>query len=268
MGGAFRILGLLCLVCLRASAQNSIDAPHVKVSLISENETLQRGKPAWMGVRFQLEKGWHVYWTNPGDSGEPPKVDWKLPPGFEAGELGFPFPHRLPLQSLMNFGYEDEVLYLAKIKVPASTTPGTAELRADVRWMICKDICIPGKGSLRVALPAADQTPKVGSMAAIFQASRERLPKQAGLQVSATYQNDSFIVAGRMPAKQVEFFPFDDLQIDNAAPQTTSATKTGFRLTIKKSEQSTKVPKRIRGVIVVDGRSAYQIDVPVSTRAQ
>ena len=47
----------------------------------------------------------------PGDAGEPPHIVWTLPAGMTAGPLQFPAPKRLPLGPLMDFGYENEVLF-------------------------------------------------------------------------------------------------------------------------------------------------------------
>jgi DsbC/DsbD-like thiol-disulfide interchange protein len=263
-----RVLPLMALLLASSSltaAQNSIDASHVKVSLVSENQSLQRGKPAWIGLHFQLEKGWHVYWKNPGDSGEPPRVEWKLPDGFTAGELQFPIPQRLPLQTLMNFGYEDEVLYLTKIAVPAASKLESARIDANLRWMICKDICIPGKGSLSLTLPASATGSKASVAAKMFETFRGRLPQKSAPQVTVSFKDGSFVFKSRGPAKQAEFFPADDLQIENAAPQTfTPIAVGGYELTVKKSEQLTKAPARIRGLLVIDRACAFSLDVPVT----
>ncbi len=63
------------------------------------------------GLYFKLEPGWHIYWKNAGDSGEPPHIKWTLPEGITASALEFPAPKRLPLGPLMDFGYENEVLF-------------------------------------------------------------------------------------------------------------------------------------------------------------
>ena len=39
------------------------------------------------GLYFKLEPGWHVYWENAGDSGEPPHIQWTLPGGVTAGPM-------------------------------------------------------------------------------------------------------------------------------------------------------------------------------------
>ncbi len=261
------LLLIISVAALPAVAQSTLSAPHATVSLMAENTSLQPGKTAWLGIRFQLEKGWHVYWTNPGDSGEPPKIDWQLPAGFKAGELQFPFPHRLPLQTLMNFGYENDVVYLIQIAIPAYAKTEPAKFMGNVRWMICENTCIPGKGTLSISLPIAAATPKPGPQAQLFKDTRARLPQRAALRASVTAPGDSFIFKVNTPAKTAEFFPLDDLQIENAAPQKFSNTAGGFELAVKQSEQLAKLPARIRGLLVLDGRRAYKVDLPVRRAA-
>ncbi len=64
-----------------------------------------------VAVRF-LEKEWHVYWVNPGDSGEPPRVTWDLPAGITAGAIEWPAPRRLGTASIVDYGYEDAVMLI------------------------------------------------------------------------------------------------------------------------------------------------------------
>ena len=75
--------------------------------------------------------GWHTYWQNPGDSGLPTTLAWKLPPGVTAGPIQWPAPKALPVGPLINHGYEGEVFHLVDVAVPADAPPGqTAHARA------------------------------------------------------------------------------------------------------------------------------------------
>ncbi len=76
------------------------------VADVNRGENFER-----VGLYFKLEPGWHIYWKNPGDAGEPPHIQWTLPKGITVGPMQFPAPKRLPLGPLMDFGYEDEVLF-------------------------------------------------------------------------------------------------------------------------------------------------------------
>src|SRR5208337_1265104 len=94
--------------------------PHLKVELISEQATSPPGQPLWVGLLFRLEPGWHIYWQNPGDSGEPPKVQWNLPTGFAASSIRWPQPIRLGSGSVVDYGYEGQVLLMAPIQRSSS----------------------------------------------------------------------------------------------------------------------------------------------------
>jgi DsbC/DsbD-like thiol-disulfide interchange protein len=86
------------------AASDSADAAHLQVRLIVLPQALTRGESADAGLYFKLEPGWHIYWKNAGDSGEPPHIRWTLPNGVTAGPLQFLPPKRLPLGPLMDFG--------------------------------------------------------------------------------------------------------------------------------------------------------------------
>src|SRR5579862_7605636 len=92
------------------AASSSADLPHVHVQLIAPEAQFHPGANN-VGLYFKLEPGWHVYWKNPGDAGEPPRIKWTTPQWVQPGPLEFPVPKRLPLGPLMDFGYEDEVVF-------------------------------------------------------------------------------------------------------------------------------------------------------------
>src|ERR1700756_920135 len=92
----FALAGLLTAAISAFAATSSADLPHVHVQLISPDAQLHSGSNN-AGLYFKLESGWHVYWKNPGDAGEPPHIKWTLPQGITAGPLEYPIPKRLPL---------------------------------------------------------------------------------------------------------------------------------------------------------------------------
>src|SRR5271157_2635626 len=71
--GALLLVPLLSLWAAPGKVAGA-SGPHGAVDLVSEQTSVQPARPFWVGLRFQLEQGWHIYWTNPGDSGEPPRV--------------------------------------------------------------------------------------------------------------------------------------------------------------------------------------------------
>lgn len=115
----------------------------VAADLLAENSALEPGKTVLVAIRERIEPGWHTYWTNPGNSGEPTSIEWTLPAGFSAGPILWPLPHVIKVGPLAEYGYDDEALLLTEIKVPDRLEGDTITLAAKVSYLVCKDICIP-----------------------------------------------------------------------------------------------------------------------------
>src|SRR5690242_17206704 len=117
---------LVMSALLVGQAFQGAGAQHANVTLVSERAAAVPGQAVTVGLRFELDPHWHIYWRNPGDSGGPPTIDWKLPEGFQAGEFQWPAPTRMAVGgTLVNYGYEADVLLPLTLRVPASAKPGT-----------------------------------------------------------------------------------------------------------------------------------------------
>jgi DsbC/DsbD-like thiol-disulfide interchange protein len=249
----------------------SADQPadeHVKLELISEQDAIVPGKDLWLGFRFDLQREWHTYWINPGDSGEAPRIEWQLPAGFQAGAIQWPYPERLSTPPFADYGYEDQVLLMAPVRPPAQSREGELQkIAATVRYLVCRDVCIPGQKQLELSL-------RVKSAAAaspageLFRSARARLPSPApaSWKISAASRGAEFILdlkTGKS-AMVPQFFPLQAEQIENGARQDASMLPDGIRLHLKKSKHLLKPIPRLKGVIVLASGKAYVVDVPVS----
>jgi DsbC/DsbD-like thiol-disulfide interchange protein len=265
-----QLAGVIVLLCALAAALEAapVAVPHGTVELLAEHSSIKPGSSFQVGLHFQLEKGWHIYWINPGDAGQPPKITWDLPAGLGAGEIQWPYPRPLPAFSMMDFGYEDDVLLLVPMKADATTKPGTAILNANLRMIVCRDVCIPGKASLALAVPVSTAAPaEFAAAKPLFDSARKKLPRQppAAWKFKVTQNEENFRIdclIGRTE-KHAFFFPLEDNQIENAGPQSVIPLKSGFGLVINKSRKLLKQVDRLRGVLVI-GDEAYRFDVPVT----
>jgi thiol:disulfide interchange protein DsbD len=114
-------------------------APLVRVELLGETRSIEAGRPFWVGLRQQITPGWHTYWMNPGDSGEPPTIEWALPQGFVTGALQWPPPERIAVGPAMSYGYSREVVLPIAMTAPPGLTPGTrVTLRGRASWIVCE----------------------------------------------------------------------------------------------------------------------------------
>jgi thiol:disulfide interchange protein len=266
----FRLIAGLVFLCFAASptfaASNSADAAHLHVQLIVPAAQLNPGASSNAGLFFKLEPGWHVYWENAGDSGEPPHMQWTLPKGITAGPMQFPAPSRLPLGPLMDFGYENEVLFPFSLDVASSAKPGPVALHAKVSWLVCREVCIPGKAELETdrVIPATPvQVAELSPDREIYGRLVGQLPKWLPSTDSAVFQPTQtgfrLAVSTGQRETQAEFFPEDENILDNPAPQTITPNATGFILDLKKDANLTSNPKQLRGVLELSGGRNYEI---------
>eukprot|EP01030_Chromulinospumella_sphaerica_P027679 gene27679-27954_t len=124
------LAGLFLLVTPAWSAE--VDTGHLTIELIAQDASVAPGTTAYVALRQDIDKDWHTYWRNPGDSGEPPKLTWTLPAGWKAGDFVWATPKTLPFGPLTNYGYSGEVILPVPITVPANARPGKVTLEAVV----------------------------------------------------------------------------------------------------------------------------------------
>ena len=273
------ILTLGCALVFGTPAlavSNSADVPHAHVQLVFPiPHVFPGGGTNNAGLYFKLEPGWHVYWLNPGDSGEPPRISWTVPNGFRFGPLEFPAPERLPLGPLMDYGYENEVLFPFQIDMASGLTSGsTITLDANVNWLVCREVCIPEKAQLEETL---DVLSRAGGDASLYFGPDQDLWLRLANQVprplpygdSAVFASTAtgfrLTVSTGQRETQAQFFPEDQNVVDNPAPQTVTATATGFVLDLKKDANLTASPAQLNGVLELAGGRNYEISATPGT---
>ena len=271
----FALFSALAAALPAQTAKSYADVAHLHVQFVLPQTTLYPGGPNTAGLYFKLEPGWHVYWQNAGDSGEPPRINWTLPQGITAGPLQFPAPKRLPLGPLMDFGYEDEVLFPFSFDVPKSAAPGPAALDAKVSWLVCREVCIPGKAELgmRVMLAAgAPASPMTSSVdGEIFKRGIATLPAPLPSTATAAFQATPTgfrlgVTTGQRETEAV-FFPSDQSIIDNPSQQKLTPTKDGLILELKKDANLQANPPQLKGIIELSGGRNYVLTAMPGTVA-
>jgi len=251
-------------------------AQHLTAQLVVPPAQIYPGESFTGGVYFKLEPGWHVYWSNAGDSGEPPRVKWTLPQGLSAGALEFPAPRRLPLGHLVDYGYEGEVLFPVRFEVAPSFQPaGPVTLGAYVHWLVCREICIPGSTTLSVTRrPAASGAGSAEDAADthLVQRFESALPQPLPPPGYATFSAHSgafrLAVATGRRERAAQFFPLDPNLIANAAPQRAEPRDDGIQLTLVQDENLTARPQLLRGVVEFPDGRAYAIRATTATPAE
>jgi thiol:disulfide interchange protein DsbD len=248
---------------LFALAGPTVATDNVKARLLSEVASVAPGQTFNVALELDIREGWHTYWRNPGDSGQATKIVWTLPPGFQAGGIQWPTPHRFELPPLVNYGYDKQVLHVVPIGVPRDFVPGAhLDLRAKVSWLVCADVCIPENADLQLSVPTSTSSGAVDPASeALFAAARSELPIAAPAS-SAQVQGDQLVLtlgkdwgATLDQITSLSFFPYDDGAIAYAAPQTLTRTAGGIALAMKLGDQP-PTNGHLRGLLVATEQRA------------
>lgn len=251
--------------------------PRVHVELVSEVASVRPGEPFWIALRQRIAPAWHTFWVNPGDSGEPTRLDWTLAPGVSADAISWPPPQRIPVGPAMSYGYTEEVLLPVRIAPPVDLRPGdTLALRAQASWLVCEKECIPEEAPVALMLPVATRQPAADPRWSVAIArARASLPQPSPWPVAVVAADQSVTVnvaAAGLARERIEeawFYPLEWGLIEYAAPQALTVSAEGLALRVARGPLREAVARPVVGVLVVterlDGgpvRQAFAVRAP------
>lgn len=199
--------------------------PKTQAAIVSEYTSVTPGQEFTIALELTHDKGWHSYFINDGIGHSIiPAIEWKLPEGWQAGDLQFPAPHEFSFAGAQVYGYEGTNYLLTTVKVPAAAKAGTVELTADSSWQVCDDSsCLPPNGKeFTFSLTVADTTVKNADYTKVEQYKLKYFPSKelpANLTIKAEENGEGIVLAitGTLP-EGTEFFEYDK-QIDLQAPR-------------------------------------------------
>ena len=152
MKNIFLTLSILWSTILLA---NPVETGHAKASLITNLQSSSQ-ESFYVGVRLQMQDGWHTYWENPGDSGSPFNATWTTDAGVIIENVSWPTPQTIPYPPLMTYGYEGDIVF--PFQVFRSLDTELTEISLDFDFLICADICVPEQAKLTLDLTSASSS--------------------------------------------------------------------------------------------------------------
>ncbi|MFQ5698150.1 MAG: protein-disulfide reductase DsbD family protein [Myxococcota bacterium] len=179
--------------------------PRVEATLLVDAAEARPGEPVRMGVLFDLDPGWHVYWRNPGEAGLPVELDWQVEDA-QVGPTHWPAPEVFREQDglLTTYGYSRQVLLYGEGAFRSSAN-ASRRVRVAADFLACRIQCVPGRIELERTLEIGTHTlPPASSVRRLFDdwAAREPVPPATlGASISVAYSQtairpgDAFKVA-------------------------------------------------------------------------
>ena len=235
------IFSILLLFSFFGSAE-IVDTGHARISLIKDHSDFVPGTSINIGLKVSMDKGWHTYWRNPGDSGGPIVIDWDLPKGFSVSDIKWPLPEKIEYPPLMTYGYEDFVIYPMVLSIPAEYSDDYFEMAADI--LICADVCIPESGKISSNLL------DIESDSLIYEWLESIPSKSLPITTSLNDNNLEIRFTFDKEIKEIYFFPDENNSIDYSSKQNFYKKDDDYFLSIKLFNDEFQ---NVSGVLDIDG---------------
>jgi len=255
-----RAIGMILALCAAGMARAeslATNAPtHIRAALVPESAGAP-GQTINLALVMQPDRDWHGYWSNPGDAGLPPSLDWTLPAGAKAGAMQFPVPQTLLVAGLMNHVYAREFAILIPFTLPADARPGTSlPISAKAQWLACSaTTCVPEEAVLTTSVRVGSGAPDPR-----FAGWRAALPAPLDQPARFAATAGGYRLAIPFPASaaihEPHVFIGVDGVIDYAAPQAFSRRDDTLIIDLARSKTAAAAkPGALTGVLAL-GRDA------------
>ena len=265
---------------LNATAKSAVvSTPQVRAELVAHApDGVQIGKTFWLGLQLQHTSEWHTYWRNPGDSGLPTQLEFKLPPGLEVGPVLWPLPKKLSAGTLTNYGFEGDALLAVAVKVTSSYRAqinGQLPVQLHANWLVCRLECIPQEGEFTMQFASQSS---FAPHAQAFTTLLKQQPTQLDTpQKTARFEGDFLIASVEgLPSgwigKKLTIFPTDPELLESStdqhalAEQSWQGTTWSARLPVStvRSESPTKIGWLLVSQATGESRQGFELVLPVS----
>lgn len=188
-----KYLNILILLIVSIIATSEVKSQQVtnavKPVMVADISKIESSGTFELGILFKLKPGWHIYWKNSGDSGLPTIVEFNLPENFSQTDIHWPVPESFVRSgNIKDYGYADRVLLWKTVNVPKDyTTDKEIPVSANISWISCKEICIPGNKNIKSVIKPGI-SPGVNNTD-LFNEWKNRLPVKKDKQFSYYTEN-------------------------------------------------------------------------------
>lgn len=263
-------VAVVALAAVVPAAADPADPPpgneHASVRMVCSTDALVPGGETLLGLTFEVEEGWHLYWRNNGDSGMPITFDFEAPQGVEIGEARWPVPERYPQMGfLLDYILEDEVTLVFPVRASAELGAESIRITADVRWLVCEEMCLPGEQEVSLDLPvraSARPSPDAGLLSSAARRMPVPMDDYGPDRVRSSWSGNELVMV--VPgATALTFYPYESetLQPEDMVER---GTVTGNVLRIAYPAKVEDAPS-VAGVLEVDRggkKESVIVDVP------
>ena len=255
------LIGMLLLASSYVLANEKAVASNSSLELFTQNTIISDEKEIYLLARFSLEKDWHTYWLNPGDSGEAATFEWDLPDGFQVTGPFWPEPEVIPYPPLTTYGYTDNLNLLFKISIPNDAREINT-ITVNSKWLVCADVCIPQEGKAKVSIQKSISS-EFSNESGLINKAIFNLPEKIETPILAVVENNNLVLKSNLIKSvnsNIYFFPFREGVIDYSKKQKILEKDNSYSLRIPLMANKTNI-SLLKGGILKNSSKAYEVKV-------
>ena len=255
------LIGMLLLASCNVLADEKAIASNSSLELFTQNKTISDEKEIYLLAKFSLQKDWHTYWINPGDSGEAATFEWDLPDGFQVTGPFWPEPEVIPYPPLTTYGYTDNLNLLFKISIPNDAREINT-ITVNSKWLVCADVCIPQEGKAKVSIQKSISS-EFSNESGLINKAILNLPEKIETPILAIVENNNLVLKSNLIKSvnsNIYFFPFREGVIDYSKKQKILEKDNSYSLRIPLMANKTNI-SLLKGGILKNNSKAYEVKV-------
>ena len=258
----YPILLFFSLILLSSNAflENKYFASNSSFEVIPEKNVIDAENEIFLIIRFNLEKDWHTYWINPGDSGDPASFIWELPEGFNISEPIWPTPELIPYPPLTTFGYTNELKLLFKLSPPKQLDE-INRFSVISKWLVCADVCIPQEGKVSFVL-SKGRSNDFSVQNILINDVKSSIPKEIKQKVNSKIEGGILTLNLSNFDSDINdayFFPYEESVIDYSINQKLDKNLDGIKLYVNLLEKNKAVG--LSGGVLKTNVGDYEIEL-------
>jgi len=246
--------------------------------LVVDSYSIPKDSIISIGVLVTLKDDWHIYWKNPGDSGIPTEIEFRLPHGIANSEIEFPIPEVIASDDIINYGYEHQVLFISNLKIPKLLKSKDLNISAKITSLICKDICKVFDTTMNINIDLSKNYLANLEVSQLFDLTRKSLPqKNHNLKINAVSKSDlvylKLIDDKNLKEHNIQFLSYDTGVFKNSATQNIVRSENFIEIILASDPFRVKNPDFINGIIILEKidisnntKEAFEISLPIKFR--
>ena len=246
----------------------SVITSHAKIDLLIEKNEVTTNEDFVVGIKFDIEPGWHIYWKNPGDSGLPAEVEWKNNDSIEFKNFLWPSPQKTPEDPLMTYGYYNEVVLPAIFSVDSEYIESGLSV-FEIDFLICEKICIPEKAVIDFDLNNYTRE-DIQFSREVLSSWYNQLPINLDSELIIEASNNYFSIEWadeNNDISQAYFYPENNGLIKYSAKQDLYKLDNSIKLIVERPAKYSNNNLNVSGVLEIqsgDTKKTFKIDKPIN----